>query len=286
MLASIIHQAGCPKGVFNLVMGRGSVVGEAMVENPLINGISFTGSVPIGRALAVKAAEHMKKLQLEMGGKNPMVVMDDADLDVSIPVCINGAFFSTGQRCTASSRLLVHEKICDDFVMKLSSETKKLTVGDPLEDGIAIGPVVSENQLKGNLDYVALAQQEGADVVGGERLNLSKTDFSNHQQYSLTQQMKCVSRKRKSLAPVRPLSKSAILTMPLRLPITPNSAYAGSVRRVCAMRVNSNDAAEPEWLWSMCPQPALIITFRSAAPKALPMERGSRGDTPLSSIRA
>ena len=118
MLASIIHQAGCPKGVFNLVMGRGSVVGEAMVENPLINGISFTGSVPIGRALAVKAAEHMKKLQLEMGGKNPMVVMDDADLDVSIPA-------STGQRCTASSRLLVHEKIYDDFVMKLSSETKK-----------------------------------------------------------------------------------------------------------------------------------------------------------------
>ena len=177
MLASIIHQAGCPKGVFNLVMGRGSVVGEAMVENPLINGISFTGSVPIGRALAVKAAEHMKKLQLEMGGKNPMVVMDDADLDVSIPVCINGAFFSTGQRCTASSRLLVHEKIYDDFVMKLSSETKKLTVGDPLEDGIAIGPVVSENQLKGNLDYVALAQQEGADVVGGERLNLSTNGF-------------------------------------------------------------------------------------------------------------
>ena len=177
ILAEIIHGAGCPNGVFNLVMGRGSVVGEAMVANQHIKGISFTGSVPVGRALAVKAAEKMKKIQLEMGGKNPMVVMDDADVENAISVCINGAFFSTGQRCTASSRLLVHENIYEQFSDRLIQEAARLKVGDPLEEGVAIGPVVSENQLKGNLDYVEVAKQEGAHVFGGERLSLSTNGF-------------------------------------------------------------------------------------------------------------
>ena len=168
MLAKIIHEAGAPAGVFNLVMGRGSVVGNALVAHPDVKAISFTGSVPVGRQLLVDAAKGMKKVQLEMGGKNPMVVMNDADLGVAIPACLNGAFFSTGQRCTASSRLIVEAGIYDEFVEKLGKAAAALTVGDALDPATQIGPVASANQLKNNLSYIDIAQAEGASVLGGE----------------------------------------------------------------------------------------------------------------------
>lgn len=170
-LAEIIHEAGCPAGVFNLVMGSGSVVGNAMLAHKDINAISFTGSVPVGRGIAVKAAEGLKKVQLEMGGKNPMVVLDDADLDVAVGACLNGAFFSTGQRCTASSRLIVQAGIHDAFVEKMNDAMGKLVIGDACDAATQIGPVVSQSQLSSNLDYVAIAGQEGAEVVGGEQVN-------------------------------------------------------------------------------------------------------------------
>lgn len=171
ILAEIIHNAGCPDGVFNLVVGRGSSVGDAIMEHPLVNAVSFTGSVPVGRALAVQAAKGLKKVQLEMGGKNPMVVLDDADMDIAISSTLNGAFFSTGQRCTASSRIIVEAGIHDSFVEKLSHEMQKLVVGNPLDSAVQIGPVVSEGQLESNLRYVELARNEGAEVIGGARLN-------------------------------------------------------------------------------------------------------------------
>lgn len=170
-LAEIIQEAGCPAGVFNLVMGSGSVVGNAMLAHKDINAISFTGSVPVGRGIAVKAAEGLKKVQLEMGGKNPMVVLNDADLDVAVGACLNGAFFSTGQRCTASSRLIVQEGIHDAFVEKMNEAMGKLVIGDACDPSTQIGPVVSQSQLANNLDYVAVAGQEGAEVVGGEQIN-------------------------------------------------------------------------------------------------------------------
>ena len=170
-LAEIIDAAGCPAGVFNLVMGRGSVVGDAIVNHPKVDAISFTGSVPVGQNLAAEAARGMKKIQLEMGGKNPMVVLDDADLDVAVPAVLNGAFFSTGQRCTASSRIVVEAGIHDAFVERLSAEMQALTVGNPLDAATQVGPVVSEKQLANNLSYVDIAGQEGAEVIGGERLN-------------------------------------------------------------------------------------------------------------------
>ncbi len=170
-LAEIIQEAGCPAGVFNLVMGSGSVVGNAMLAHKDINAISFTGSVPVGRGIAVKAAEGLKKVQLEMGGKNPMVVLNDADLDVAVGACLNGAFFSTGQRCTASSRLIVQEGIHDAFVEKMNDAMGKLVIGDACNPATQIGPVVSQSQLANNLDYVAVAGQEGAEVVGGEQIN-------------------------------------------------------------------------------------------------------------------
>lgn len=171
VLAKILHDAGVPPGVFNLVMGRGSVVGNAIVMHPEIDAISFTGSVPVGRSLAVSAAQGMKKIQLEMGGKNPMVVLNDADLDLAVEACINGAFYSTGQRCTASSRLIVEDGIHDAFVEQLVARMQGLRVGNPLDAATQVGPVVSAAQLQGNLAYTDLARDEGAEVVGGERLN-------------------------------------------------------------------------------------------------------------------
>lgn len=167
LLAQILHEAGLPPGVFNLVMGQGSVVGEALLAHPRIDAISFTGSAPVGRHLAVRAAETMKKIQLEMGGKNPLVVMEDADLDIAVPLILNGAFFSTGQRCTASSRIIAHEAIHDALAERLVAGMQALRVGNPLDDGIEIGPVVSQKQLDDNLRYVEMARAEGAEVIGG-----------------------------------------------------------------------------------------------------------------------
>ena len=168
-LANILKECGCPDGVFNLVMGRGSSVGARMVEHPGIDAISFTGSVPTGRGIAVRSAETGKKVQLEMGGKNPMVVLDDADLDTAVSASLNGAFFSTGQRCTASSRLIVTPGIHDAFVEKLTEQAAALRIGDALDPETQIGPVVDQSQLDQNLAYVALAKEEGCEVSGGDR---------------------------------------------------------------------------------------------------------------------
>ncbi len=176
-LVEIIHEAGCPSGVMNLIMGRGSLIGDLLVDHPKVAAITFTGSAPVGRTLAVRAATHMKKLQLEMGGKNPMVIMDDADLDTAVNVTLNGAFLSTGQRCTASSRIIVHEAIHDTFVERLSKEMRALKVGNPLDETVDIGPVASEQQLATNLRYIKLAKEEGLDVIGGEKIELDASGF-------------------------------------------------------------------------------------------------------------
>ena len=166
-LAKILHEAGCPAGIFNLVMGPGSKVGARIVEHEDIAAVSFTGSVATGRQVAVDCAARGKKVQLEMGGKNPMVVVDDADLDVAVGACLNGAFFSTGQRCTASSRLIVTAGIHDAFLDKLTAAAADLVIGDPLNAKTQIGPVVDQGQLDQNLEYLALAATEGCDVRGG-----------------------------------------------------------------------------------------------------------------------
>ncbi|WP_420583652.1 aldehyde dehydrogenase family protein [Ruegeria sp.] len=171
ILAEILQEAGCPAGVFNLAMGPGSVIGNALVEHPQVAAISFTGSEGVGQRIAEGCARHRKKLQMEMGGKNPMVVMADANLDVAVGACLNGAFFSTGQRCTASSRLIVEEGIHDAFVERMETAMNKLVLGDPLETETQIGPVASESQLRGNLGYVDLAREEGAEVIGGAHLD-------------------------------------------------------------------------------------------------------------------
>jgi alpha-ketoglutaric semialdehyde dehydrogenase len=170
-LAEIIARAGVPAGVFNLVMGRGSVVGELISNNVDIDAVSFTGSAAVGRRVAQNCAARLAKVQLEMGGKNPQVVLDDADLDTAVNVSIQSAFFSTGQRCTAASRLIVTQGIHDRFVSALISKIKTLKVDDALKEGTDIGPVVDPNQLEQDLRYIELGRKEGAKLAaGGERL--------------------------------------------------------------------------------------------------------------------
>ena len=179
-LAEIIARAGLPAGVFNLVMGRGSVVGEAMLRHKDVAAISFTGSVATGRRIAATCieSEPMKKVQLEMGGKNPLVVLDDADLKIAVECAVNGAFFQTGQRCTASSRLIVTEKVHDSFVTAMAERMKTLVIGDALKEGTQIGPVVDQSQLDQDLDYIRIGQDEGAKLLaGGERLNRETPGF-------------------------------------------------------------------------------------------------------------
>ncbi|ANY79397.1 aldehyde dehydrogenase [Microvirga ossetica] len=179
-LSEIIIRAGVPAGVFNLVMGRGSVVGEAMLKSPKVSAISFTGSVPTGRKVAQTCitSDPMKKVQLEMGGKNPMVVLDDADLKVAVECAVNSAFFSTGQRCTASSRLIVTEGIHDKFVAAMQERMQGLVIDDALKAGTHIGPVVDQSQLDQDLKYIQIGQEEGAKLVaGGELLKREAPGF-------------------------------------------------------------------------------------------------------------
>lgn len=177
-LSDIIIRAGTPEGVFNLVMGRGSVVGEALLNDPRIDAITFTGSVATGKKVASACVENMRKFQLEMGGKNPIIVLDDADLGVAVEACVNGAFFSTGQRCTASSRLVVTEGIHDRFVSALTERLKGLVVDDAVKSGTHIGPVVDQSQFDQDLSYIDIGQKEGARLAwGGERLNRDRPGF-------------------------------------------------------------------------------------------------------------
>ncbi|MCW5963781.1 MAG: aldehyde dehydrogenase family protein [Bryobacterales bacterium] len=176
-IADLLHEAGIPKGVFNLVMGRGSVVGQALIQSPHVQAITFTGSVGTGRAIAVQCAEAGKKVQLEMGGKNPLVVLDDADLKVAVNCAVQGAYFSTGQRCTASSRLIVTAGIHDAFVAAMKEAISKLVVGDALKPETQIGPVVDASQLEQDLAYTRIAGEEGAEVFGGRTLEREAKGF-------------------------------------------------------------------------------------------------------------
>jgi aldehyde dehydrogenase (NAD+) len=177
-IVDILHRNGLPKGVLNLVMGKGSVVGQVMLDSSDLSGLTFTGSVGTGKRVGLASLEHGRKFQLEMGGKNPMVVLDDADLSTAVEACANGSFFSTGQRCTASSRLIVTEGIHDKFVAALTDRLNGLVTDNAMKSGTHIGPVVDETQLKQDEDYIAIGLKEGAKLAtGGERLNRETPGF-------------------------------------------------------------------------------------------------------------
>ena len=170
-LSEIIARAGLPAGVFNLVMGPGRVIGDALVNHPGVNAISFTGSVGVGSRIAETCAKSLKKVQLEMGGKNPQIILDDADLAQAVELSAQSAFYATGQRCTASSRLIVTDKIYPAFIDALTARMARIKVGDALTAGTDMGPVASQAQFEQDLSYVAIGLAEGATLAaGGQRV--------------------------------------------------------------------------------------------------------------------
>jgi len=165
------HEAGIPKGVVNFVAGPGKALGEALVDAPPLRAISFTGSCGVGAWLHERASRRKLRIQLEMGGKNPTIVLADANFEAAVENVVNGAFFSTGQKCTATSRAIVEESIYDRFLEALVERTKKLKVGDGMQPGIDMGPCVDEGQMNTVLRYIEIGRKEcGEPVCGGRRL--------------------------------------------------------------------------------------------------------------------
>lgn len=171
MIAEVLHAAGFPPGVFNLVLGSGGTVGDEIVKSPDVHAVSFTGSNEVGCALYEQASRRGIRVQCEMGGKNPMIVLKDADLSLALAGAIQGGFGSTGQRCTATSRVIVEDSIADRFTDMLMEAMNKLRVGNGMENGIDIGPLVDESQMKIVLGYIEAGKAEGARLLkGGSRL--------------------------------------------------------------------------------------------------------------------
>lgn len=170
-LVQIFEEAGVPPGVLNLVTGRGSVVGRAMVEHPQVTAISFTGGVPTGKKIYAGAADLLKPVHLELGGKNPLIIMDDAPLELAIEGTMFGAFGTAGQRCTAASRLILHEDIYEEGMDLLLQHTKAMHIGDPLDPDVDMGPLASQGQLEKTMQYIDIGSKEGASLVyGGQQL--------------------------------------------------------------------------------------------------------------------
>lgn len=177
-LTEIISRSGIPEGVFNLVMGPGSQVGQTLIDDPAVNAITFTGSTTTGQRVLEGTSRRLAKVQLEMGGKNPLVILDDADLEVAVNCAIQGAYYSTGQRCTASSRFIVQKGIYPAFVAAMTRRLEALRVDDALQPGTDIGPVVDQGQLDQNLRYVAIGRDEGVRLAcGGGLLARPKQGF-------------------------------------------------------------------------------------------------------------
>ncbi|HHE05083.1 MAG TPA: aldehyde dehydrogenase family protein [candidate division WOR-3 bacterium] len=170
MLIRIFEDAGMPKGVVNLVHGTGGKVGEAIIKHPDIGVISFTGSSAVGSRIAEVAGKSLKRVSLELGGKNPQIVMDDADLELALEGALWGAFGTTGQRCTATSRLILHEPIYNKFIEMLMERAKQLQLGNGLDESTDIGPVINEAQMTKIMNYIEIGKNEGARLVlGGKR---------------------------------------------------------------------------------------------------------------------
>ena len=170
-LARILHEAGLPKGALNVITGEGREVGGELASNPAVQGLSFTGSHRVGQAVYLQLAGRMARAQMEMGGKNPTIVLADADLDLAVNLTVRAAFGLTGQACTATSRVIVERAVVEDFTQRLVARTRKIQVGPGLRSGVEMGPAVTEAQLKGNLESVQQAREDGAKLLaGGNRL--------------------------------------------------------------------------------------------------------------------
>src|SRR5206468_12643024 len=175
-LVKVCQEVGIPRGVVNYVTGGGEAVGMPLTRHPGVALISFTGSSETGRQVNLACADTFKRVSLEMGGKNAMIVMDDARLDLAVDGAVWGAFATAGQRCTATSRIIVHKKVLDDFLGRLRERTENLKVGDPLDETVEVGPMVNEAQLKKTMEFVQIGRDEGADLLSGG-VRLTKAEY-------------------------------------------------------------------------------------------------------------
>jgi len=176
-LVEILIEAGVPAGVINFVTGSGSVVGKEIAENPRVRVVSFTGGVPTGIDIYSRAAKLLKPVHLELGGKNPQIVMDDANIDLAVDGVLFGAFGTAGQRCTATSRLIIHKNVYDEVMDKLLARVKAMKMGDPTDPKIDIGPVSSDDQEKKILEYIQIGLNEGAKLIcGGKKVTGGEFD--------------------------------------------------------------------------------------------------------------
>jgi alpha-ketoglutaric semialdehyde dehydrogenase len=176
-LVEALHEAKIPKGVINYITGSGGSVGDALTNHPSIKGISFTGSTSVGDGLYRKVSDRKLRVQLEMGGKNPTIVLRDSDLNYAADILVNGAFFSTGQKCTACSRAIIERPIYEPLVQLLLEKTRALKIGNGLNPGVQIGPAVDSHQLETDLEYIRIAKEEGAELLcGGNRLSGGEYD--------------------------------------------------------------------------------------------------------------
>jgi aldehyde dehydrogenase (NAD+) len=170
-VAALFHEAGLPPGTFNVVCGKGSVVGEALVRHPDINKITFTGSPGVGRGIMQGAASHFKKVTLELGGKSANVIFADANLERAARAAASGIFFNAGQVCSAGSRVLVQHSAYEEVVERIAERARAIRVGDPAASSTTMGPLISAAQMKTVLDYIEVGKKEGASAVtGGKRL--------------------------------------------------------------------------------------------------------------------
>lgn len=185
VLTEICHEAGVPEGVINIVTGAGSTIGDAIVQHPDVDKVAFTGSTPVGKNIMEKASSTLKRLTLELGGKSPNIVFDDADIDAAVNGSLFGIFYNTGQSCEARSRLYLHENIYDKFMEKFVAKTKALKVGDPMSPETQVGAIISRGQLEVIDGYVKSAIEDGATVVAGGH-ELKPEGFENGYWYAPT----------------------------------------------------------------------------------------------------
>ncbi|MFZ1755327.1 MAG: aldehyde dehydrogenase family protein [Caldilineaceae bacterium] len=184
LLVEALVEAGIPAGVLNFVTGSGRSVGNTLVSSADVDGVSFTGSYAVGMGIYEQAMKNLTRVQLEMGGKNPTVVLKDAEIAQAVALTVAGGFGVTGQACTATSRVIVEDSIADSFAAALTEAARNLRVGDGLESGVQMGPAVDRSQLETNLDYIGIAQKEGAKLLaGGSRVSDPSTGAGQHGGY-------------------------------------------------------------------------------------------------------
>lgn len=170
-LARIIDQTDMPKGVVNIITGKGSLIGTELVSNPDVDKVGFTGSTEVGKIIMKNAADNLKKITLECGGKSANIVLEDADIDMSVDGAIYAAFYHQGQCCEGGTRLLVHDMIYDEFIAKLKAKISKMKIGDPLDKNTEVGPIINKAQFDSIMNYIKTGKEEGAEILtGGNRV--------------------------------------------------------------------------------------------------------------------